>query len=176
MKKYFILLVLGTLFLMNASVVDAQVSVSININAQPQWGPDQYDHVEYYYLPEIGMYYYVPKAQFIYQKGNRWVYARELPYQYRNLDLYGTYKVVINEPRPYLRNGYYVSHYKKYGSYHSKQGNIGPQNHSRIKEVRSHQTYGKNKMGNRPQNKNQKSEPNVKNKKSGHEDFHKNKR
>ena len=42
----------------------AQVRVNLNINigSQPAWGPAGYDYVEYYYLPDIDVYYYVPTA------------------------------------------------------------------------------------------------------------------
>lgn len=38
----------------------AQVSLNINIGSQPVWGPTGYDHVDYYYFPDIDAYYYVP--------------------------------------------------------------------------------------------------------------------
>jgi hypothetical protein len=42
-----------------SSTVDAQISVSVsfNIDRQPIWGPTGYAHVEYYYLPDIEVYY-----------------------------------------------------------------------------------------------------------------------
>jgi hypothetical protein len=48
----------------------AQVRVNINIGSQPVWGPVGYDHVDYYYLPDIETYYYVPTRQFVYF--NKW--------------------------------------------------------------------------------------------------------
>lgn len=110
-----------TLFLLVSSNVIAQVGVSINVNLQPQWGPVAYDYVEYYYMPEYDLYYYAPKKQFVYLKGNSWITVNSLPTQYLHVNLYDTYKVVINEPRPYLKNAYYANHYKKYKGQHSKQ-------------------------------------------------------
>jgi hypothetical protein len=89
----------------------AQVSVSINIGSQPAWGPRGYNHVDYYYLPEVQSYYYVPTRQFIYLSGNRWIHARSLPSRYRNYDLYGGRKVVINGDRPYLQHNVYRTRY-----------------------------------------------------------------
>lgn len=63
--------------------------------------------MDYYYLPDIQAYYYVPQRQFIYQEGGRWVFAASLPDRCRSYDLYRGYKVVVNEPRPYLRNDVY---------------------------------------------------------------------
>jgi hypothetical protein len=95
----------------------AQVSLSINIGSQPQWGPRGYDHVDYYYLPDVESYYYVPTRQFVYFSGNTWIHSRNLPRRYRGYDLYGGRKVVINSPRPWLRhNNYrtqYVSNYNR---------------------------------------------------------------
>ena len=84
------------------SNAQVRVGVNINIGSQPEWGPVGYDYVDYYYLPDIDAYYYVPERQFIYLSNGRWVFATSLPVAYRHYDLYSGYKVVINEPRPYL--------------------------------------------------------------------------
>jgi hypothetical protein len=89
----------------------AQVSLSINIGSQPQWGPRGYDHVDYYYLPDVESYYYVPTRQFVYFSGNSWIHSRNLPSRYRGYDLYGGRKVVINSPRPWLRHNNYRTQY-----------------------------------------------------------------
>ncbi|MDD4921107.1 MAG: hypothetical protein PHS30_01370 [Bacteroidales bacterium] len=168
MKKFRTLLFLAALFLIHPSDISAQIRVNININSQPQWGPEEYDYVEYYYMPEFGIYYYAPKAQFIYRNGNRWVFSYNLPDQYRHVNLYSTYKVVINEPRPYLRNRYYSSHYKNYRNYHSKQGTIRDSKNPRYKNGNNHQGHSADKMGHQPQNRNMQSMPAVKNNKDSH--------
>jgi len=101
MKK---LLFGASLFLASALPVpsQAQISISVNIGAQPSWGPTGYDHVEYYYIPDIQCYYYVPSHQFIYLNHGHWTFAYELPSHYRNYDLYHCHKVVVNEPQAYL--------------------------------------------------------------------------
>lgn len=93
---------------------EAQVRVNINIGSQPQWGPSGYDYVEYYYLPDIETYYYVPTRQFIYLSGGNWVFATSLPARYRSYNLYTGYKVVVNQPKAYT---YYHSHKVKYAKY-----------------------------------------------------------
>jgi hypothetical protein len=95
---------------------DAQVKVSFNINvgSQPQWGPSGYDHVEYYYLPDLDMYYNVPNRTYTYLQGNRWITVNSIPQQYRNYDLYSGYKVVVNEPNPWNRNNNYRTQYAAY--------------------------------------------------------------
>lgn len=112
MKKVIIFIV----FLFTALVfrTEAQVRVNINIGSQPVWGPPGYDYAQYYYLPDIDAYYSVPQRQFIYPEGNRWVYADALPPRYGNYDLYHSYKVVLNEDRPYLRDNEYREKYAQY--------------------------------------------------------------
>jgi len=94
------LLVFGIL-LMFAGSAHSQVSINVHIGTPPAWGPAGYDNVRYYYLPDIEAYYDVPSAMFIYLSGNRWVHRHQLPPRYRNYDLYGGYKVVMNDYRPY---------------------------------------------------------------------------
>lgn len=106
-------------FLFNAES-KAQVSVGLNVTiGRPSWGvPGNYAG-DYYYMPEIDTYYDIPHRQFIYLQGNNWVFASSLPYAYRNYDLNRGYKVVVNEPRPYLRGGFYRSRYVNYyNNYH----------------------------------------------------------
>jgi hypothetical protein len=112
MKKFIVLFI----FVMSAFAYRsaAQVSVNINIGSQPVWGPPGYDYAEYYYLPDIDAYYYVPQRQFIYLEGNHWIFAAGLPPRYRDFDLYHSYKVVINEPRPYLHHEIYRERYAPY--------------------------------------------------------------
>jgi hypothetical protein len=91
----------------------AQVNLQINIGSQPNWGPRGYNHVDYYYLPEVESYYYVPTRQFVYLERNRWVHRKSLPARYRNYDLYNGRKVVINQPRPYLQHHTYQANYNR---------------------------------------------------------------
>src|ERR1700712_5124375 len=93
---------------------DAQLSISINIGTQPAWGPTGYDHVDYYYLPDIDCYYYVPSKKFIYLSGSRWIWSTTLPVQYRSYDLYSGYKVVVNQKTPYLQNNTFRTKYAAY--------------------------------------------------------------
>jgi hypothetical protein len=102
-----------SLFLTHA-ISNAQVSVSVNIGIQPDWGPVGFDYVEYYYIPQYEVYYYVPKHQFIYLEGSRWIFATALPPRFGTIDLYSPYKVVINEPKPWL---HFKEHQAKYATY-----------------------------------------------------------
>lgn len=121
MKKLQLFLLCITLFLLATTNVKSQAGVTINLGQQPQWGPVEHDYVEYYYMPEYDLYYHAPQSQFVYLKGNTWVSVNSLPAHYSHVNLFNTYKVVINEPRPYLKHAYYSNHYKAYKGQHSKQ-------------------------------------------------------
>lgn len=120
MKKNRIPFVICFVFVACFSALHAQVRVNVNLNLQPKWGPASYDYAEYYFLPELGVYYSVPDRVFIYPHGNGWEFGRKLPRLYRHFDLYSTYKVVVNEPKPYMRHGYYVEHYRDYRNMHQE--------------------------------------------------------
>jgi hypothetical protein len=103
-------------------LADAQVSVhlGVNIGTQPAWGPVGYEHVDYYYMPDIDAYYYVPTHQYIYLNGPTWVRTTYLPPAYRGYDVYRGYKVVVNEPRPWIRHDYYRTTYATYRNRHDQ--------------------------------------------------------
>ncbi|UAY56797.1 hypothetical protein [Arachidicoccus terrestris] len=113
MKKFIIIMsvMAGVLFM---GKTQAQINISINIGSQPAWGPTGYNHVDYYYLPDINAYYNVATAQYIYWRGNKWRFANRLPNHYRNYNIYNSYKVVVNRQNPYLNNQYDVQHYSHY--------------------------------------------------------------
>lgn len=120
MKKILLALVL---LLGTSSVVrtEAQnVSVNINIGSQPSWGPIGYDYVEFYYIPEMNVYYNVPMSSFYYYDRGGWISSRYLPYRYSNYDLYGMYKVVINDRYPWRYNTSHIRDYRRYRNYHNQ--------------------------------------------------------
>lgn len=109
------------MFLFVSSLIQSQVSVNVNIGAPPPWGPVGYPNVEFYYLPEIEVYYDIRASQFIYFHAGRWYRSRYLPPPYRNYDLYNGYKVVLRDyhgTRPYT---YFNNHKSKY--YKGYRGN-----------------------------------------------------
>lgn len=121
----------------------AQVNVSINIGAQPVWGPVGYNYVEYYYLPDIEAYYYVPGHQFIYLQGPNWVFAPALPAKFGHYNIYRGYKVVVNQPKPYLHHNIYKVRYQKYKGMYGKQVII--KNHPNKSKAKYGGAYGKAK-------------------------------
>ena len=144
MKK---IIICAALFLSAAVFKDAnaqvRLNVNVNIGSQPVWGPVGYDYVDYYYLPDIESYYYVPTHQFIYLSGGRWIYSASLPPRYRSYDLYSGYKVVINQPRPYR---YFNQHKVKYSSYRGNRSQVIIRNSddSRYYKVKGHPKYNDN--------------------------------
>ena len=98
----------------NETKAQVRFNINLNIGARPAWGlPGNYAG-DYYYLPEIDSYYDIPTRQFIYFDGDEWIYASSLPYMYRDYDLYRGFKVVVNEPRPFLHCDYYRNRYRSY--------------------------------------------------------------
>ena len=121
--KNFRNLLLAAILLFTAST-QAQISVNVNLGAQPQWGPSGYNHVDYYYLPDVGAYYNVPKKQFIYLNDGKWQFSNSLPSRYSNYNLYNGYKVVMNTPKPYLQFDNHQVKYAKYKGYNGKQTSL----------------------------------------------------
>lgn len=102
MKKILLLSTVFAASLFISKSVVAQFQASVNINAQPAWGPSGYDYAENYYLPDVEAYYNVASRQFVYNDRGNWVYASSLPGRCENYDLYSGYKVVLNEREPWF--------------------------------------------------------------------------
>ena len=119
--------------MMVAGSLQSQISVRLNIGMPPQWGPANYDDVRYYYLPDIECYYDVPHSSFIYYSGNGWIHSRNLPYRYRNYDLYNGYKVVMNDYRGDTPYNHFREHRIKYvrGYRGEEHRNIGERHDDR---------------------------------------------
>jgi len=119
MKRILIAAAFFALCFMNAQNASAQVRVNVNINVgdQPKWRVAGYDYVEYYYLPDIETYYYVPSRQFIYLSNGNWIFSASLPARYRTYDLYSGHKVVINRTNAYhYHSSYKVKYPGKYNN------------------------------------------------------------
>ncbi len=97
----------------------AQINLNVNLAAQPLWGPTGYDHVEYYYLPDIDTYYSVPQGKYVYQDNGKWVFSNLLPSRYSSYNLYNGYKVVMNSAKPYLN---WKNNRVKYATFKGKKG------------------------------------------------------
>ena len=121
MKKIILIAAMFSGFaLFNGAQAQVRLGVHVNIGAQPDWGPEGYDYVNYYYMPDIDAYYDVPHRQFIYWGNGRWIFSNSLPPQYRDYDMYHGYKVVVNERRPWLHHDRYVEQYRPYRGRHDQ--------------------------------------------------------
>ena len=103
-------------------IAGAQVAMmQPNVDLQPIWGPVGYDHVDYYYLPDIDVYFDVTRQQYVYNDGNNWITAPTLPPRYDGYDIYHSYKAVINEPTPWMHNEKFKAQYARYKRRHDQK-------------------------------------------------------
>ncbi|MCX6182811.1 MAG: hypothetical protein NT150_12880 [Bacteroidetes bacterium] len=119
--KFFTLVI--AFFLSNT--IHAQINITVNV--LPPWAPYGYTEQEYYYLPDIEVYYDTRTAVFIYYENNVWVRRTYLPARHKNYDLYHGYKVVLTDyhgssPYDHFKE-HKVSYYKGYKG--KAQKNIG---------------------------------------------------
>jgi hypothetical protein len=116
MKKLLLVPILGLMAgTVSVNRAEAQVYVSVNINIQPAWGPSGYDYAEFYYIPEINVYYDVVHRLFYYHQRGRWSSAPFLPAMYSRYDFYSLYKVVLNGDRyPWKYNSRHRKAYRNY--------------------------------------------------------------
>jgi hypothetical protein len=152
-KTIFVITLLLSSFAFKTASAQVRVGINANIGIQPQWGPEGYDYVNYYYMPDIDVFYNVPKRQYIYSERGRWIFANSLPPQYNNFDLYNSYKVVVNENRPY-RNA--DSYRKKYAGFKGNRQQVVIRNShdSRYFSNKSHPEHEKWQKERNEQNRN----------------------
>jgi len=117
MKRLIFMVLLVAAGLLFAGRSQAQLRVNVNIGNQPAWAPEGYDDAQYYYIPDMDMYYDVPAHQFVYQRNRRWVRTAVLPSSYQRYDLYRVHKVPINQRDAYR---YYDRDRQQYGQYRGK--------------------------------------------------------
>ncbi|MDR2140067.1 MAG: hypothetical protein LBP50_11050 [Tannerella sp.] len=124
MRRWIVISVLALAAgLFHAGRVEAQaVSVHVNIDRQPAWGPVGYDYAEFYYFPELNIYFDVNRALFYWLSDRRWVSGVYLPLNYHGHDLYRMYKVVLNhDSNPWTRNRI---HRRDYARYHNNRSQV----------------------------------------------------
>ena len=124
---------------------NAQISVNVNIGVQPEWGPEGYDYVDYYYMPQYEVYYYVPERKFVYLDGGRWIFATALPTRFGTVNLFSTYKVVVNEPKAYLHFNEHKVKYAKYKDGGERQVVIRDSKDPKYSEARNHPDHDNGK-------------------------------
>jgi len=144
-KKILIIALLAGGLVVQTASAQFRVSLKVNVATQPVWGPVGYDHVEYYYMPDIDAYYYVPTHQYIYMQRGRWIFASSLPYSY-HYNINTGYKVVVNERTPYHHPETYRSRYASYKGRHDQEI-IRNSHDSRYFENKNHPEHNKWKNG-----------------------------
>jgi hypothetical protein len=157
------------LILLMSVFAQAQVSINVNIGTPPNWGPQGNDNSRYYYLPDIDTYYDVAQSQFIYDNNGRWIRENRLPSRYRQYDLYGGYKVVLNDYRgdaPYTYHSKHRSNYPK--GYHGK-----PQKNRGNKPEKNNKEYHNKKDKDNHKGNSKKDHPNKdRDQNHSHDDHH----
>ena len=76
---------------MICNTADAQLRVGVNLGLQAQpvavaANPAFGNGDQYYYLPDLGVYYDVTDQCYVYFNGSEWVFSAYLPGQYADLD------------------------------------------------------------------------------------------
>ncbi|MEO8172391.1 MAG: hypothetical protein ABI581_04885 [Sediminibacterium sp.] len=129
--------------LLTAMVLAAILSVK-HSKAQFRSGSKTHQN-QYYYYPEVDMYYDINNRRFVYEEGNRWVYATKLPYQ--NYDLNRGFRVSINEYKPYLHADEYRDQYRSYYDNYNHRS-LGNNRQNRNSPVEVNRQVERNEMGN----------------------------
>jgi hypothetical protein len=105
-----------------APAIQSQITFGVQIGVAPAWGPAGYSDTRYYYLPDVEAYYDVQTSMFIYNDGGVWVRRGHLPERYRDYDLYGGYKVVMNDYRGESPYSHFNEHRSRYGRGYHRDG------------------------------------------------------
>ncbi|MBL0154668.1 MAG: hypothetical protein IPP93_14750 [Chitinophagaceae bacterium] len=143
MKKIFLIaaMIAGGVFFQSAQA-QLRITLRANIGSQPVWGPTGYDRADYYYMPDIDVFYNVSRRQYVYQQRGRWIFSASLPIQYRNYNLYTGYKVVVNEDRPYRNADMYRNQYSSYKNRHDQEV-IRNSHDSKYYQIKGHPEHNK---------------------------------
>jgi hypothetical protein len=121
MKRIFLFftLVFLTCF---GNAAKAQMDMGFNIGLQPLWGPVGYDYVQYYYIPDLDLYYDVVHREYVaLDEFGQWSPMPVLPLQYRNIDLFSLHKEVINQRTPWVHHDKHKNRYSKYRGRNDQQ-------------------------------------------------------
>ncbi|WP_291114819.1 hypothetical protein [Flavobacterium sp. UBA6135] len=102
--------------LLSSFTMQSQVSVNVNLGKPPVWAPADRVEVQYYYLPEVDVYYDVPAQRFIYIRNGRWHHSAALPAKYRGYNLNGANIVYLTDYRGNAPYKFHKSHKAKYGN------------------------------------------------------------
>jgi len=86
--------------------------------AAPDWAPPYtFDPmIQYYYLPDIEVYYDVWHHEFVYMENGSWLFSPVLPAIYAGYDLFHGHTVILDRQvhRPWIHHELYAAHYPRY--------------------------------------------------------------
>ncbi len=121
------LFVFGLLFITSTQ---AQVSVNVNLGTPPVWAPANAVVTQYYYLPDVDMYYDVPAQRFLYVKNGKWVRAERLPARYSGYNLRNGKVIYLTDYRGNTPYVFHKNHKVKYvgKKYHPRKAKAKPNN------------------------------------------------
>lgn len=123
----------------------AQVSVSVNIGTPPVWAPAAPVAVEFYYLPDIEVYYDVPARTYIYFGNGAWRRSRFLPARFRGYNLAQGHTIYLSDYHGRTPYTYYKEHKVKYrGNSDWKKNQQDNGNHGRTAAAGRRQNSGSN--------------------------------
>lgn len=112
------LLGLGALLMLNScapSTYTIAEGTAYQSYTPPAWAPQEaaVAGVQYYYLPDYGMYYDLGSQMYWYNNGGMWAASGFLPSMYSGINLNAAYIVLLQRGirNPWLNNNYYVRHY-----------------------------------------------------------------
>lgn len=130
MKKITLLALFITLMsVINKTEAQVILGFNVNIGALVYAAPvaSAYYGDDYYYYPDIDMYYSIAAQQYIYFDGGRWLFSSYIPAIYRGYNFNAIRRVNINEARPWMhadvyRERYSNNNYYNYNHYNNNYG------------------------------------------------------
>jgi hypothetical protein len=149
-------LIIAAVLLAFTCTTQAQVAVSLTVGTPPAWAPAEASGVRYYYLPDIQVYYDANTSNYIYYSGGIWRHTAYLPSSYGHYDLYGGYKVMLNDyhgERPYdhfrdhrrsYPKGYNHGHFQKTYGERPGKGNSDDRHDNHQDNGHGHEGHGDN--------------------------------
>lgn len=116
--------IVGMLFFL-ATTLSAQVSVKVNRGGPPVWAPAAPAEVQFYYLPDLEVYYDSPAQRYISFNNGAWIRSANLPNRYRGYDLYQSHPVYLIDYKGKKPYAHYKEHKVKYKGNGNWKGNSG---------------------------------------------------
>jgi len=99
------------------TTVKAQGYSNVIVNDEP--------HSDYYYLPDVDMYYYIPGRQYVYFDDGHWIFSRQLPSRHHNYDFAHGRRILVSGRNPYLHHDLHYRQYYGHGNVRSNGHNNG---------------------------------------------------